>query len=102
MLPIRHKFNAKPTVIDNVRFASKKEGAYYQKLKARKESGEVLFFLMQAPLHSKSGIRYLVDFVEFHADGTVHFIDVKGCITQVYALKKKLIENEFPIKIEEV
>ena len=102
MKPIRHKFNAKKTEVGTAVFPSKKEAAYFKALVHRQEAGEILFFLRQCPFHSRSGIKYLVDFIEFHADNTVHFVDVKGIKTQTYLLKKKLIENEFPITIEEV
>ena len=98
----RHKFNAIRTEVDGLKFASKKEARYYEDLKLRVQSGEVLFFLMQVPMHLPGNVRYRVDFQEFHADGTVHFIDVKGRITPMYTLKKKQVEALYPIKIEEV
>ena len=102
MANIRHKFNAVRVEADNRKFASKKECAYYQALKSRKQNGEVILFLWQTPFHSDCGVKYIVDFVEFRSDGTVHFIDVKGFPTETYKIKKKLIENEFQITIEEV
>jgi hypothetical protein len=102
MKQIRHKFNAVRTEVDNQKFSSKKEGKYYQQLKLRQKAGEVIFFLRQCPFHLKSGIKYIVDFVEFWTDGTVHFVDVKGYSKMpVYIMKKKLVEAEYPIEIEE-
>jgi hypothetical protein len=102
MAVIRHKFNAKPQVIDNIRFSSKKEARYYESLKQRKANGEVLFFLRQAPFHIINGnTRYVIDFVEFLNDGTVKFVDVKGVKTDVYELKRKIVESEYPIEITE-
>ena len=49
--PARHKFHAKPTVYDGIRFASKKEAARYEALKLLKKAGEVLFFLRQTRFH---------------------------------------------------
>lgn len=98
---VRHKFNAKKTEIDNQKFPSKKEAAYYLMLKKRVENGEVLFFMRQCPFHLPSGIIYRIDFIEFWADGTVHFTDVKGFSTKEYKLKKRLIEEFFPITVEE-
>jgi hypothetical protein len=97
----RHKFNAKPTDLDGMRFDSRKEALYYQQLKARKAAGEVVFFLRQVPFHLAGGVIYRIDFVEFHADGTVHFVDVKGMKTDMYIMKKKQVEDLYPIKIEE-
>lgn len=101
MKQIRHKFNAIRTEVDGVKFSSKKESLYYQQLKLRQKSGEVIFFLRQCPFHLKSGIKYIIDFVEFWTDGTVHFVDVKGFKTPQYIMKKKMVEDIYPIKIEE-
>ena len=97
----RHKFNAVRTEIDGIKFSSKKEATYYQSLCLRRKAGEVLFFLRQVPLHLPGGVRYVVDFQEFHMDGTVHFIDVKGMRTSEYLTKKKIVEAVYPILIEE-
>lgn len=98
----RHKFHAQLTEHDNIKFSSKKEARYYQQLKLRLAAKEMVFFLRQVPLHLTAGVKYVVDFMEFHADGTVHFVDVKGMKTPMYALKKKQAEEIYPIEIEEV
>lgn len=95
-----HKFHAKPTEFNGIKFASKKEAEYYRQLLIRQRIGEVLFFLRQAPFHLPGEIRYIVDFVEFLADGTVHFVDVKGMETPIYKTKKKMVEAIYPIEIE--
>ncbi len=99
---IHHKYRAKPTEADGIKFQSKKEAAYYQELKLRQVAGDIVFFLRQVPLHLPGNIRYVVDFVTFNADGTVHFIDVKGMRTAMYITKKKIVEATYPIEIEEV
>lgn len=95
----KHKFRAIPTEVDGIRFPSKKEAAYYSKLKKRKD---VVFFLMQVPFHLPNNAKYVVDFVEFHTDDTVHFIDVKGYETKEFKLKKKWVESIYPVIIEVV
>lgn len=97
-----HKFGAVPTKVDDIRFDSKKEARYYQDLKLRQKAGEVLFFLRQVPFHLPGGVRYVVDFQEFRADGTVTFVDVKGMKTSEYLMKKKMVESLYPIEIIEV
>lgn len=99
---LRHKFNAKRTVTDRIKFSSRKESQFYENLKIRKAGGEILFFLRQVPFHLSGGVRYVVDFVAFTADGSVHFYDVKGMKTAMYVMKKKMVEAEYPIEIEEV
>ena len=89
----RHKYGAKKTDVDGIRFDSKKEAKYYQELKLRQMAGEIVFFLRQVPFYLPGGVTYRVDFQEFHADGTVHFVDVKGMRTQSFIAKKKIVEK---------
>jgi hypothetical protein len=100
--PPQHKFRAKTTERDGLRFDSKKEARYYDELKLRQRAGEVLFFLRQVPFHLPGPVRYVVDFCVFHTDGTCQFIDVKGYRTQEYKTKKKLVEAHYPVEIVEV
>jgi len=102
MYKIRHKFGAKRTETDGIKFSSKKEAAYYQKLQMLKQSGQILFFLRQVPFHLPGGVRYVVDFAIFWADGDVEFIDVKGFKTPEYIAKKKMVEDLYrPVIIQE-
>ena len=99
----RQKYNAKKTVVNGIKFDSKKEAEYYEDLLIRVSDGEVITFLRQTPFHLPGGTAYRVDFTEFHADGTVHFIDVKGIQTKEFILKKKMVEDLYaPIVIEVV
>jgi hypothetical protein len=98
-MKIKHKFNAKPTESNGIRFDSKKEAKYYETLLGR---NDVLFFLRQVPIHLPANVKYVVDFLEFHDDGTVHFVDVKGMETPVFKIKKKMVEDIYPITIEVV
>lgn len=99
---LRHKFYNIPTEVGNAKFSSKKEARHWEELLLAKKSGSLLFALRQVPLHHSSGVRYVVDFLEFWADGDVRFVDVKGLRTPMYKVKKKMIEAEFPIQIIEV
>lgn len=96
----RHKFNAKPTVNDGIRFDSKKEAKRYEQLKLLQHDGEVLFFLRQCPFHLPGGVRYVVDFAVFWSDGHVSFEDVKGMQTPMFKAKKKQVEDLYPIEID--
>ena len=96
----KHKFRAKPSDEDGIRFASKKERSYYCGLKLRQKCGEVLFFLRQVPFHLPGNVRFVVDFIEFWSDGTVHFIDVKGFDTPLGKMKRKQVEAIYPVTVE--
>ena len=103
MARLRHKYGAKPTTLDGIRFDSKAEARYYTRLKIRKAAGEVVVFLRQVPFYLPGGIRYVCDFQEFHADGSVHFVDVKGMQTDSFKAKKRMVEALYkPIVIEVV
>lgn len=98
----KHKFNAVKTELDGINFDSKKEARYYVELKLRMKAGEVIFFLRQVPFDLPGKVKYRIDFQEFHSDGTIHFVDVKGKKTEMYIAKKKMVEALYPIEIEEV
>lgn len=99
---VRHKFHAVVTECDGIKFSSKKEARYYQALKLRLQAGEVLFFLRQVPIHLPGGVKLVVDFQEFHADGTVHFVDTKGMETESFKAKRRMVEALYPFTIETV
>lgn len=98
--PKRSKYGAEPTEVDGIRFDSKAEARYYQRLKLRVQNGEVRYFLRQVPFHLPGGVRYVVDFMEVHADGSVHWVDVKGIETAMFRTKKRLVESLYPVTIE--
>lgn len=100
--PLRHKFNAIPTEVDGIRFASKREARYFSQLQMARKSGELLFFLRQVPFHLPGGVRYVCDFAEFWKSGEVRFVDCKGFRTAGYKSKKRIVEATYPIKILEV
>lgn len=91
-----HKFHAKPTTINSIRFDSKLEAKYYAQLLLLKRAGEVIGFLRQVPLHFECGSTYRLDFLVFLADGSCQAIEVKGMETPEYKIKKKLIDLEYP------
>lgn len=98
----RHKFHAVVTVADGIKFSSKKEARYYGQLKIRQQAGEVVFFLRQVPIHLPGGVKLVVDFQVFEADGNCRFIDTKGVETESFKAKRRMVESLYPIKIETV
>lgn len=99
---IHHKFHAKRVENDGIKFPSKKEAAYYEKLKFLQKNGQVIFFLRQVPFSIPGNVTYRADFMVFWSDGTVSVVDVKGMRLQSYIDKKKMVEALYPIEIEEV
>jgi len=86
---IKHKFKAKPTVYDGIKYGSKKEANYAFKLDLAKKSGELLFYLRQVPFDLPGGFKHRIDFLEFWADGTAKFVEVKGMDLPMGKLKRK-------------
>jgi dsDNA-binding SOS-regulon protein len=95
----RHKFGAVRTERDGMSFSSKLEAAYYDRLKLLQMAGEVSFFLRQVPFHLPGGVKYVVDYQVFYADGDVEFVDVKGMETPEFVAKKKMVEALYPVEI---
>lgn len=101
------KYGAQPTVVDGIRFDSKAEARYYQRLQLRKDAGQVEFFLRQVPMHLPGNTRYVLDFLEFMpctcggcSCQRHRLVDVKGVQTQMFRLKKRQVEDLYPVTIE--
>lgn len=105
---VRSKYNNVRTTTDGIKFDSKKESARYLQLKLLERHGSVRNIRLQVPYDCLvAGVkvcRYKADFVyELREKGAWREVvsDVKGYRTQVYMLKKKLVEALFNIKITE-
>ena len=112
-----HKYRAKPTVVDGIRFASQKEAKRYSELKLLEKAGEIHSIELQ-PKYPLIAVRligggsvkvgdYVADFRYVEAgyrpfQDTVVVEDVKGFKTPVYRLKKKIVEVQYGIQIREV
>lgn len=95
-----HKYGAKAVVVNGIRFDSKREARHYERLCLRVAAGEVRYFLRQVPLHLPGGTKLVVDFQEFHADGSVHYVDAKGFETAAFKIKRREVEACYPIRLE--
>lgn len=102
----KNKYNNQKTIIDGITFDSKMEAKYYNTLKLLQEAGEIRDFGLQPkyelqPAFEKGGkkyrpITYIADFVIVNNDGTTEVVDVKGVETQVFKIKKKMFEYQYP------
>lgn len=102
MAILKHKFKAKPCEDGGIKFASKKERKRYRELKILQNTGEVLFFLRQVPFHLEAGVKYVCDYLVFWTNGEVTIEDVKGIKTDMYIVKKKMVEAIYPVTIREI
>lgn len=97
---LKHKFNAVRCKRDSIKFPSKLERAYYDKLKMLQESGEVVFFLRQVGFDLEGGHRYFADFLVFWQDGIAEIIDTKGRDTPLSKLKRNQVEERYGVEIK--
>lgn len=102
MINPRHKFHASPTEVDGIKFPSKREARRYKDLMLAQRSGEVVFFLRQPRFDLPGRTKYYADFLVFWKDGTVTVEDTKGHKTPEYKLKKRQVEELYPIEIVEI
>lgn len=104
------KYGNRKTLYKGEMYDSKKEADYAQTLdlmtKARDARARVQSYGRQVPypifVREKKICTYLADFVVTYADGSVEVVDVKGVKTDVYKLKKKLVEALYNIQILEI
>lgn len=100
----RNKYNAKKIKIDGHTFDSTREAERYRKLKLLEKAKEIRNlelqprFLLQDKFKDKTGtthrkIEYVADFMYVDKDDKKIVEDVKGVMTDVYKLKKKLFLN---------
>lgn len=94
------KYLSKKTVVDGIKFDSKKESLRYLELKRKQELGQISnlelqpSFLLQEKFKRDGKtyrpITYIADF-KYVEDGKVIVEDVKGFKTKEYLLKKKML-----------
>ncbi len=99
--PKPSKYGSVMEECQGIKFQSKREAKYFRELKARVFAGEVSYFLRQVPFDLVGGVKYRIDFMEVWADGSIHWVDVKGFRTQTYKMKRRMVEASYPIKIIE-
>ena len=105
---IASKYHNRKTIIDNIRFDSKKEATKYQELKLMQlDHGPdgVKSFTLQPrfelqPAFEKDGqkyrkIEYVADFLITYNSGKQEVLDIKGYPTEVWRIKAKLFDFKY-------
>lgn len=107
----KSKYNNVKVDIDGHKFDSLKEAEFYGSLKLKKQSKLIKDFKLQVKYDiSVNDIHianYFLDFLVENNDGSFEYIDIKGknsktnkfIKTSVFALKKRLVEAIYGIKI---
>lgn len=95
----KSKYKAIKVEYDGIVFDSKLEGARYKILKALENSGHITDLEVQIPyeceVEGKHICKYIADF-RYKVNGETVVEDTKGVLTQVFKLKKKLVEALYP------
>ena len=107
--PAKSKYHAQPTVVDGIRFDSKRESQRYTELKMLMTSGKIQSLYLQPSWDlcvgesmQKIG-RYVADFSYTDSEtGKIVVEDVKGVKTPLYRWKKKHVEMQYGIEIQEI
>lgn len=106
--PSKNKYGAKKVTVDGILFHSKREAAYYGQLKMMKAAGMISAFDRQYVFHlfaqdggpgrtTGTGIgKHIVDFLVIFPDGRREVHEVKGMETDVFKLKRKIFEANYP------
>ena len=98
-----HKYGACATVIDGIRFASKREAERYAELKLLEKIGKVGNLVLQPRFRMPPGFAYVADFQYTDANGQSIVEDVKGVETPVFKLKRKCMKYFYPnVRLEVV
>jgi hypothetical protein len=95
----KHKYGAKETWVDNIRFPSKLEARCYEELKLRQAAGEVRWFVMQVPFHLGGGVKHKVDFLAVLSSGGVELIEAKGQDLGDGKARRRQVEARYGVKI---
>ena len=103
----KSKYGNRITVVDNIKFHSKKEALRYQDLKLMQHSNLIAYLELQPKfkitVKNKFICHYIADFAyKDLQSGNVIYEDVKGFKTSIYRLKKKLTEALYDIEIKEI
>lgn len=77
-------------------YASKREAQFAAELAVQKQAGLVLDWLEQVGIKLAPGVKYVVDFQVFMADGSVRFVEIKGHETPAWKIKLRLLEQARP------
>jgi hypothetical protein len=110
----KNKYRNQKVEVDGITFHSRKEANFYSDLLIKKNAKLITDFEKQVQYDIRVNdihiAKYFLDFKVINLDGSINYYDVKGkdkvsgkwITTDVFALKKKLVEAIYGIKIEKI
>ena len=94
----RHgKYNAIPTGVNGIRFASKRESARYIEILLEIKAGKISELTLQPVFKFPCGIKYVADF-KYTEKGRPVYEDVKGFKPPAFNLKMKCFKFHYPLE----
>jgi hypothetical protein len=101
------KYRNKKVKIGDLKFDSQIEYKYYNQLVWLKRNKQIKDFELQPPFilldkfktaegKTIRAIKYIADFKVINLDGSFEIVDVKGKLTEVFKLKKKMFQSRYP------
>jgi len=110
----KNKYRNQKVEVDGITFHSRKVANFYSDLLIKKNAKLITDFERQVKYDIRVNdihiAKYFLDFKVINLDGSINYYDVKGkdkvsgkwITTDVFALKKKLVEAIYGIKIEKI
>jgi hypothetical protein len=99
------KYRNKPTEVDGIRFASKREAGRYQELRLLERAKAIQGLQLQVryPLKINDQLicTYIADFTYLENGCQLIVEDSKGHLTREYKIKKKMMKALYQIEIRE-
>lgn len=92
----KHKYNAKSTSINSIKFRSLHEASVYSDLKMYHKFGKIQGFALQPKFDLDNETTWKVDFIVIKNDGSVELIEAKGKETEDYKIKLRLLREKYP------
>lgn len=103
--PKKGKYRAEKQIVDGITFDSKREAARYGVLVMEQRAGRITNLRLQVKfaivINRVHCTTYIADFT-YERNGVETTEDAKGFRTEIYRLKKKLVEATYGIVIQEV
>ena len=94
----KHKYGAVRCERDDIKFPSKLERDCYDWLQILKDQGKIRLFLRQIPFDLPGKSKHSVDFCVF-TEENVLFVEAKGRDLAMGKLKRKQVEDLYPVDI---
>lgn len=93
------KYRATSQVHNGIKYDSRKEAAYAAQLDLEKKAGEVVSwerqFKVSLDVDGYHICNHYVDFLVYRLGGVVELIEIKGFQTEIWRLKRKLLEATY-------